>query len=1540
MQKILFLVACLVMSLLVAVGAALAFAPEPHEHVYTSATTDPTCEAEGVTTFTCNCGDSYIETTPALGHVEEDVAAKDATCTEAGLTAGKKCTVCDKMTVKQESIPALGHDAVIDTAVSPTCTETGLTGGSHCTRCDYKVEQEVIPALGHDMVIDAAVEPNCNDTGLTEGSHCSRCDYKIEQDVIPALGHDVKIIASLKPTCTETGLRQGYYCARCDGYNIKQDVVPATGHSYDDIYDEICNVCGHVRIAACRHMNQADYGEAKDATCTESGLTLGVICKDCDEILKPQQIIEKLGHSVVYHDAKEATCTELGWGAYETCERCDYTTYAEIAALGHDMKTDVAVAPTCLGTGLTEGSHCSRCDYKIAQETVPATGHTWTSCEMTTVPSHESVGLISGTCANCANPTYEMPTVSVENGYTAVFTGVISRWEYTFNGQTFTFDITENTETTDYLFGLESFHIGKNDAGSMIFKSGYKYANATQPKYGCCFMDGNGKTFTTTVVVPERTCVTLLIQAAGDSASHTYDTVFGSLTINGDAAAVLNTTSEKITYTGWHVHTYYEIATVILEEGTNVIQFTSKIKTNVAGIGFKATKEVHMHTDVIDPAIAATCTTEGKSEGLHCSTCNAVITAQETIPALGHTDNWTHTMTTKPTYTTEGLIESVNTCKVCGIEIGTNSFTVPVVDKDAEGYEVLVSGVASRYQYTYEGAKFIIDLMESGVSAETYSFGTEAWYVDRNGTDTPIGVEGFKYTNAGWHSTNLCFKDSDRTYTTTIVVDKPTAVTLIINCARNKAKPFYSTTGAEHVLDWIKVNNSDDNVIYDMDAQLSYTGWTSFHDYAVATLFLEEGANVISFNTSTTTNFKGIGFISTEEIKLAEDNLTLDLMSFNIRTDADSGVKSWAQRKGALINSIITRNPSVVTFQEVKKNQYQDLAAGLTEYTVVWYARQGGDNPEGLAIAYKTSEWNEVSRQRFWLSETPDVQSKGWGESYYRILVNVLLQHKATGQHLNVFSVHLGLVAAAQVNGMQLILDEAAKYDYPTFIAGDFNCTDQSETYANTSAMFRDTQKYASITESGDTFQSWGSGLSDGKDYIIDFCFVSKEHFAALEFDICQDKWGDNDANFLSDHFALITKVALLVPHTHDEVIDEAVAATCSTDGLTEGKHCTSCGKVLVAQDIIYATGEHVYATEQENVAETCTTDGYIIMACGCGATETTVIPAHHVASAAVNENVVDPTLENAGSIDLVVYCSVCEEEISRNAKILSKLSLDDYTTYSSRSADVNPTVTTTFTLISSEITYAVSLTSSDILYVNRGNGDIPVTKYDYQKLNTDIATITYVEGKGYFYDVVDGVTETGFAGIGIRSYGAMLTITGNVELVLTARWGHNYGLTVGTADNPGNVYLKVTTTDVYGLCMWDGSDLTVNVGSVLKVENVSKDTIRCEANGSNIYVAGTLISNGTINKKTGNITVTSTGSLNVTLAGKGLYLNSALTLTVDGTMNVGYVTFKNSSSTFKVGATGRCYITGSSSKTPTITAGGYAKINGTEYGTPPSSEE
>lgn len=73
--------------------------------------------------------------------------------------------------------------------------------------------------------------------------------------------------------------------------------------------------------------------------------------------------------------------------------------------------------------------------------------------------------------------------------------------------------------------------------------------------------------------------------------------------------------------------------------------------------------DAHMHTVVIDPAVAPTCTETGLTEGSHCSVCGEVITAQESVPALGH--SWGAWSVTTPATCDDAGVET-RTCSVCG----------------------------------------------------------------------------------------------------------------------------------------------------------------------------------------------------------------------------------------------------------------------------------------------------------------------------------------------------------------------------------------------------------------------------------------------------------------------------------------------------------------------------------------------------------------------------------------------------------------------------------------------------------------------------------------------------------------------------------------------------------------------------------------------------------------------------------------------------------------------------------------------------------
>ena len=73
------------------------------------------------------------------------------------------------------------------------------------------------------------------------------------------------------------------------------------------------------------------------------------------------------------------------------------------------------------------------------------------------------------------------------------------------------------------------------------------------------------------------------------------------------------------------------------------------------------------HTEAEDAAVAATCTTAGKTAGSHCLVCNTIIKAQEEIPATGHSfGKWEKVKA--PTCMGRGSVKRA--CDICGyIEI-------------------------------------------------------------------------------------------------------------------------------------------------------------------------------------------------------------------------------------------------------------------------------------------------------------------------------------------------------------------------------------------------------------------------------------------------------------------------------------------------------------------------------------------------------------------------------------------------------------------------------------------------------------------------------------------------------------------------------------------------------------------------------------------------------------------------------------------------------------------------------------------------------
>ena len=166
------------------------------------------------------------KTVEATGeHTEAPIGeAKAATCTEAGLTNGSFCSVCNTELVAQEVIPALGHDYVIIPAVEAECHKDGLTVGVGCSVCEeILIKQDVVPAA-HPEDMEMIKEPTCTEKGK---KFCDMCGDTLEE--YEALGHILKTVEAKEPTYTEEGNTAGEYCEQCDYTTVKVlDKLPRT----------------------------------------------------------------------------------------------------------------------------------------------------------------------------------------------------------------------------------------------------------------------------------------------------------------------------------------------------------------------------------------------------------------------------------------------------------------------------------------------------------------------------------------------------------------------------------------------------------------------------------------------------------------------------------------------------------------------------------------------------------------------------------------------------------------------------------------------------------------------------------------------------------------------------------------------------------------------------------------------------------------------------------------------------------------------------------------------------------------------------------------------------------------------------------------------------------------------------------------------------------------------------------------------------------------------------------------------------------------
>ena len=441
----------------------------------------------------------------------------------------------------------------------------------------------------------------------TDGANVVYCGTADEPNVI--VPHYLTRKITKKATCTEDGVIT-YTCTECnESYTEK---IPATGHKYNDVVTE--------------------------ASCDKGGYTLHT-CANCGDTYK-DDFTAPTGHKYTKTTVKQPSCDTDGVSVY-TCDTCGDSYSEVIKAKGHIYASEVTKKANCTDDGVITYT-CAICGDKYT-EVIKANGHNY-SAEVTKKANCTDDEVITYTCANCGDKYTEVIKAKGHN-YSAEVTKKATC--DTDGVKTFTCadcgDVyTEKLEALGHTYGISEVvkptcdNDGYTKFTCSVCGDSYsKVINATGHKYNdkivSASCDKGGYTLHTC-----ENCGDIYKDNFTSPLGHDYtsQTVKPACETDGEKTFTCTRcgdTYTEVIKTKGHVYKRTVVAADCETDGYTLVECMECHDSFKEGyVGAKG------HTIVTDKAVAATCTTAGKTEGSHCSVCGKVIKAQTEIKAKGH----------------------------------------------------------------------------------------------------------------------------------------------------------------------------------------------------------------------------------------------------------------------------------------------------------------------------------------------------------------------------------------------------------------------------------------------------------------------------------------------------------------------------------------------------------------------------------------------------------------------------------------------------------------------------------------------------------------------------------------------------------------------------------------------------------------------------------------------------------------------------------------------------------------------------------------
>ena len=181
---------------------------------------------------------------------------------------------------------------------------------------------------------------------------------------------------------------------------------------------------------------------------------------------------------------------------------------------------------------------------------------------------------------------------------------------------------------------------------------------------------------------------------------------------------------------------------------------------------------------------------------------------------------------------------------------------------------------------------------------------------------------------------------------------------------------------------------------------------------------------------------------------------SLTVASYNLRnangSDSARG-NGWGQRYPVIAQIVQYHDFDIFGTQECFLHQLKDMKEALPGYDYIGVGRDDGkDKGEHSAIFYRTDKFDIVEKGDFWLSETPDVPSKGWDAVLPRICSWGHFKCKDTGFEFLFFNLHMDHIGKkARVESAFLVQEKMKELgaNLPAILTGDFNVDQTHSSY-------------------------------------------------------------------------------------------------------------------------------------------------------------------------------------------------------------------------------------------------------------------------------------------------------------------------------------------------------------------------------------------------------------------------------------------------------------------------------------------------------------